>query len=302
MTSERFLPALNLGTLLGLPTWSAGPKGQPAEIAAALVAAGYRGVQGSDDPAYKAAGLTTYGSGRVVQPHEAHAVLAAQAAAGHHCTTLHVGTGFESNSEAFRLIEAILKASDRLGHPAHIETHRATITQDIWRTLGWVEHFPEVTFNADLSHWYTGLEMQYGDFPGKLQIMAPIFERVRFVHGRIGTSGIIQVAIGLGGRDEPHVTRFAQMWQHCFVGFLATAPADQQIVFAPEILPEAVDTPTGPLYIEYALNVPTPDGGLTEIGDRWDQARRLTDLARSAFDRALAAREPARVPAAAGML
>lgn len=288
MSQDRFLPALNLGTILNLPHWSVGPTGEPSVIARALVEGGYAGVQGSDDPAYRLAGLRTFGSGRVVDPGEAQSVLEQQVRAGHECTTLHVGTGFESDDEAFALIDAILTAGRKLHHPAHIETHRATITQDIWRTLQWVKRFPEMTINADLSHWYTGLEMRYGDFDGKLVIMRPIFDRVRFVHGRIGMGGAMQVPIGLGDRDEPHVSSFAKMWQCCFAGFLANATPDASIVFAPEILPEAVETPNGPLFIEYALTHPGPDGRPTETGDRWDQGFKLTQLARTAFERAVA--------------
>ena len=283
MPASRFVPALNLGTMLGLPPWSAAPTGEAAGIAATLLQAVYRGVQGTDDPAYARAGLVTYGSGRVVAPDEALELLQRQQQAGHVCSTLHVGTGFESDGEALRLIEAILAASSRLGHPAHIETHRATITQDIWRTMGWIERLPEMTFNADLSHWYTGLEMPYGDFAAKLAFMQPFFDRVRFVHGRIGSGGAIQIAVGVGGHDEPHASRFSQMWQHCFAGFLASAPADESIVFAPELLPESVDTPDGPLFIDYALTTKGPNGAFSEGSDRWEQALRLTEMAKSAF-------------------
>ena len=269
--------------MLGLPSWSAAPLGEAAEIAATLLQAGYRGVQGSDDPAYARAGLVTYGSGRVVAPDEAYTLLQKQQQSGHLCSTLHVGTGFESDSEALRLVEAILAASSRLGHPAHIETHRATITQDIWRTIGWIERLPEVTFNADLSHWYTGLEMPYGDFAAKLAFMQPLFDRVRFVHGRIGSGGAIQIAVGVGGHDEPHASRFSQMWQHCFAGFLANAPATESIVFAPELLPESVETPDGLLFIDYALTTSAADGTFSESSDRWEQALRLTEMAKSAF-------------------
>jgi hypothetical protein len=287
MAHSRFIPALNLGTITKLPEWSTGPKGSASEIAQALLEAGYKGVQGSDDPAYAKAGLITYGSSRVAEPGEALEVLQRQVDAGHEQTTLHVGTGFETDAQAYALIENILSASQKLNHPTHIETHRATITQDIFRTLGWVEKFREMTINADLSHYYTGLEMQYGSIPEKLEIMKPIFKRVRFVHGRIGSSGCIQVPIGVGLRDEPHVTRFGWMWQYCFAGFLETAGADATIPFAPEILPETVDTPVGPLHIEYAFPNLGPDGVLSELGDRWDQGFKLTDIAKAAFERAV---------------
>ena len=47
------------------------------------------------------------------------------------------------------------------------------------------KRFPEIRFNADFSHYYCGQEMVYGDFEAKLDFMAPIFERVGFIHGRI---------------------------------------------------------------------------------------------------------------------
>jgi hypothetical protein len=274
---------LNLGTLANLPDWSAAPKGDSAAIAAGVRSAGYAGVQGSDDPAFRAAGLTTYASGRVVLPHEAASLIESHQAQGHKATTLHVGTGLENDNEAMRLIEAVLQAAERLAHPTFIETHRATITQDIWRTLRWIEHFPELRFNADLSHWYTGLEMPYGDFEGKLSLLAPFFARVGFIHGRIGNGGAMQVAIGIGGRDEPHVSRFAEMWRRCFAGYLARREPGGPIVFAPELLPAQVDGATGPLYIDYALTQLLPSGKIEETSDRWEQALKLVEIAKTSF-------------------
>ena len=39
---------------------------------------------------------------------------------------------------------------------SHIETHRATICQGMWRTVQFVKRFPELRFNGDFSHWYAG--------------------------------------------------------------------------------------------------------------------------------------------------
>lgn len=273
---------IHLGTLTGLPDTSQAPRGSHADIAAGLKAAGYTAVQGAEDPAYRAAGLTTYGSGRVLERHEVRDHLARQRDAGHAATTLHVGTGFESDGQAMGLIEAILAAAEALHHPTHIETHRATITQDIWRTLRWVEYFPELTFNADLSHWYTGLEMPYGDFADKLDRLAPVFARTRFVHGRIGNGGSIQITLGIGGQDEPHVSRFQQMWQRCFEGFLRHGQGSAPIVFAVELLPAWVQTDSGAHYIDYAPLERDSSGVFVEQADRWAQAKVLVEIARRA--------------------
>jgi hypothetical protein len=278
--------ALNLGTISGLPDWSAAPKGDSAAIATAIRKAGYEGVQGTDDPAFRAADLTTYASGRVLLPHEVQPLIDRHQALGHSATTVHLGTGFENDGEAMRLLEAVLQAADRLGHPTFVETHRATITQDVWRTLRWIEHFPELLFNADVSHWYTGLEMPYGDFDRKLDLLSPFFARVGFIHGRIGNGGAMQVTIGAGGRDEPHVSRFAEMWKRCFAGFLARRELSGTIVFAPELLPAQIDTPNGPVYMDYAQTQVLSSGEVVEAGDRWEQALRLVEIARASFEQA----------------
>jgi pentose-5-phosphate-3-epimerase len=59
---------------------------------------------------------------------------------GHECATLHVGWGMEDDDEASRLIESILEASAKSGLPLNVETHRATIFQDMWRTVQFVKH------------------------------------------------------------------------------------------------------------------------------------------------------------------
>jgi hypothetical protein len=84
--------------------------------------------------------------------------------------------------EAVRLIEAVLGASSRRSMPLHVETHRATIFQDIWRTVQFVHQFPQLEFKSHFSHWYTGLEMVYGGFENKLSFIQPAIERVRFLH------------------------------------------------------------------------------------------------------------------------
>lgn len=82
---------------------------------------------------------------------------------GHESATLHVGSGFESDAESDALVRDILETAERYRFPLYIETHRATITQDPWRTLQLVARFPDIRFNGDFSHWYTGAELVYGD-------------------------------------------------------------------------------------------------------------------------------------------
>ncbi|MEB0161029.1 hypothetical protein QN405_25755, partial [Pseudomonas sp. AH2 (2023)] len=80
------------------------------------------------------------------------------------------------------LTEAMLDIAEKEAHPIYLETHRATMTQDIKRTLDLVERFPELRFNGDFGHWYIGHELTYGDMDMKFEKMRPVFERTRFMH------------------------------------------------------------------------------------------------------------------------
>lgn len=255
------------------------------DIHEAIAAAGYEGVQGGDPKLCSELGIgcTTFGN------HQAPGGLAEQAKAwvdrGFECATLHVGTGNESHDDACRLLEEVLEVSDTTGLPLYIETHRATLTQDTWRTVQFVGHYPELRFNGDYSHWYTGLEMTYGDFEAKLEFLAPVFERTRFMHGRIGDPGCIQIDIGDDPANEPaSVAHFRRFWTESMRGFLATASPGDVMVFAPELLPSIIN---------YARTVPSPDGSRVEEGDRWTQALRYVDIARECFAAAAADRTAA---------
>jgi len=129
--------------------------------------------------------------------------------------------------------------------------------------------------------------MTFGDFEGKLDFLAPVFQRIRYLHGRIGTSGNIQVDIGEGtGSDQPHVDHFRAFWTRSFAGCIASAQHDTggasgfEIGFAPELLPAEIG---------YARRVPGPDGTMQEEGDRWQQSLVLSRIASECFAAALTA-------------
>ncbi len=262
---------LNMGTVHGLPEWSTGPKCEGAAFYEAVRDAGFAGVQGGDIALARSAGLGVTGSSRVNRPGEALDLARQWQDAGLDCVTLHVGTELYSDEEMFAVAEDVVAASDRTGFPLYIETHRATITQDIWRTVQLVTRLPEIRFNGDFSHWYCGCEMIYGDLEAKFDLLAPVFERVRHFHGRIASPGCMQVGIGDGNPD--FIAHFREMWTRGFVGFLRTAAPGDAICFAPEILP-------GP---NYARLFPGPDGMLREETDRWAEALKMNAIAAACF-------------------
>jgi hypothetical protein len=160
--------------------------------------------------AVQAAGLVAVGMGRVLRPEDALPLARRQAEAGLDFTTLHVGTGFESDAEMARLAEAVLAAEAATGHRLHIETHRATMTQGIRRTLDLIARFPELAFTLDFSHWYTGHEMTYrGEFAERLAWCDPVFARIQSLQLRFGTSGAIQHPLDPALRALPRSPRSA---------------------------------------------------------------------------------------------
>jgi hypothetical protein len=267
---------INGANVFGLPMTSSTPRGDAVEVLRAVKAAGFEGIQtGSKVKEAHEAGLSVTGSGRINVPAEAGEQARTAKDQGCDCYTVHVAWGIEDDDEVARLVDAILSASVKHAIPIYIETHRATITQDIWRTVQLTEKFPEIRFNGDFSHYYTGQEMVYLDIEPKWRFMQPIFDRVRFIHGRIGNPGCMQVDIG-DGTGQIYVEHFKEMWTRSFVGFLKSAKAGDYICFTPELL--------GGWYARQFKNVA---GELVEEGDRWTQAILYAAIARRCWDEAV---------------
>jgi len=245
----------------------------------AIKAAGYDGIQFIEPldlaalSQARALNLGVCGSARINLPAEADDIAQQAADAGLECLTLHLGWGIESDLEGSTLIESVLTASLRHRIPLYVETHRATLFQDLQRTVQFVARFPELRFNGDFSHWYTGSEMVYGGFERKLAFIQPVIDRVRFLHGRIGNPGCMQVAIAPDD-PAPYVAHFRTLWTRCFEAYLRD-PAPQQpfITFTPELLAPG---------IFYARTFNGPNG-IQEESDRWQQSLLLAQIARKCF-------------------
>lgn len=298
MTSTGFLndgssapPALrvylNLGTLESLRSDTMWPGLYGAARYNRLAADGFEGVQLIDDNSPLPGMRLPYcGLDRISTSSEADAVTARHKLRGDFCLTVHAGWGLEDDDEVARLVEAILSASVRHALPVFIETHRATITQDLWRTVELLKRFPEVRFNGDFSHYYCGQELVYGDWASKLAFMQPIFERMAFIHGRIASPGCIQVPIGPDLRTRPlqahgvvnYLDHFKQLWTAAMTGFLRSAVPGDVLPFAPELLP---------CTHYYARMFPNAAGDMEEESDRYAQARLYQEIARSCFAEAV---------------
>ena len=246
----------------------------------AICDAGYDGVQFAQplDHARKdkalALGLGVCGSGRVNTPADAASLAKEAQEAGLECLTLHVGWGTESDDEATALIDSVLAASAQYSIPLYPETHRATIFQDPWRTLQFLARFPELEFNGDFSHWYTGTEMVYGGFETKMKFFRPVLGHIGFLHGRIGNPCSMQVDVGDGSvQGRSYVAHFRELWTESFRGFLCRRSLSKRICFTPELL--------GPEFY-YARTLAG-----SEESDRWEQSLVLVRMARECFAEAM---------------
>lgn len=171
---------LNVGTSWSLPSWSSGPHGDEQATLEASRAAGYWGVQCANPRRCRDLGLIPSTFGIHASPGGLLEQVRSWADNGFACCTQLLGTGMEDDDGAARLVDEVLHASATAGIPMYVETHRAALTQDAWRTVRLVDRFPELRFNGDFSHWYAGLDLSFGNFEAKLDFLAPVFDRVRY--------------------------------------------------------------------------------------------------------------------------
>jgi hypothetical protein len=243
--APRLSVYLNLDNLVDLRADSVWPGLEGLRRYERLQADGFEGVQLTvNDSPLMGAPLPYCGLDRINTADEADTIAAKHAERGDLCITVHAGWGMEDDDEVFRLVEAILAASDSHRLPIFIETHRATMTQDLRRTVQITRRFPEVRFNGDFSHYYCGQEVDYGDWGSKVDFMEPIVNRVGFLHGRIASSGCMQVPIGTDLTSRPaqahgainYLDRFKELWTRAMLGFLRNANPGDVLIFAPELL------------------------------------------------------------------
>ncbi|MEO6922907.1 MAG: hypothetical protein ABI142_03715 [Bryocella sp.] len=245
----------------------------------AIQQAGYHGVQFNggtkEEHAYaRSLRLGIAESGRINKPEESDAFAANFASLGCECATVHLGWGFENEAEGNRLIQSVLDAAAKHNLPIYPETHRATLFENMWRTLQFASHFPDLSFNADYSHWYTGSEMVYGEVGWKFDLLEPIFSRTRFMHRRISDPGCIQVPVLSKDDDRSFVEHFRDMWTRSFRGFLQAAKPGDYFCFSPEVLQPD---------IFYSRTTPGPNGEQIEVSDRWQQSLLLNQIALACF-------------------
>ena len=235
--------------------------------------AGYDGVQAEPErgQAILSRGLRFAAGGRANTTDAVHALVQRSVDHGAECLTLHLGWGDEDDDAIDRLVFAVLDASQRSALPAYIETHRATVVQDLWRTRRLIKRIPEIQFNGDYSHYYCAHEVPYRGLEPFLEQMQPVLERTCFFHGRVSNGQSMQVSIA-DEANRAHVEAFTTLWRAAVRAWQQRARPGDILPFVPEL---------GPPSSGYAIPYPDADGRRAEIADRWEEMVALKNNARA---------------------
>jgi hypothetical protein len=254
---------------IDLPTWSSGWRSSEEEYYASVAEAGFEAVQGGQGEPCHRNGLLLLGNGVIRKRQDALSFVQNWSEQGALLATCIAGGGFESDEEADALVDSIVEASERFALTVLLETHRASLTQDMWRTVRLLERHPTLRINADFSHWFTGLEMPALDWTTQMKRLRPVMDRVSLLHGRVGDRCCMQVALH-GDAESPLLQPFRDLWSQSFTQLIVQK--QEEVWFVPELL--------GTTY-EYAR---TFEG--KEEGDRWKDALLLREVATACLDSA----------------
>lgn len=177
---------------------------------------------------------------------------------------------FTPVSDAAQLIRDARAYAESQNVPYFIESHRNTVTETLPQTYELIRIMPEITFTADLSHYFVVGEFYGWEGERLPERLGPILERTVSVHGRISNGEQVQVDVEDGSGRLPQVVM--EIWAIAMRSFLADARPGDVFPFTPELGPPA-----------YAIVHPDGSG---EISDRWEQSLVMASLAKQAWEKA----------------
>ncbi|MFT6398027.1 MAG: hypothetical protein ACJAYU_002782 [Bradymonadia bacterium] len=147
--------------------------------------------------------------------------------AGFEAVSLLAGGNLLNDAEVFGRAGEIAEAQAELGVRVVLETHRATITESISRTVEIAERFPDLRFNLDLSHWFVTHRLDRVSLEEFVEQASVVLTRVELLHGRVSSFDEIQTPLSEARcRDM-----FQGVWDW------VVAHAEVPVGFAPELLP-----------------------------------------------------------------
>jgi hypothetical protein len=155
-----------------------------------------------------------------------------------------------------------LKVAREEAMPILFETHRASITNDLFATLQLIDAVPEMRLCCDLSHYVVDREMIPPLSDELNSQISRILARSDSFQGRIASRNQIQVQIAFP-QHAKWLKLFEGWWREGFQRWRARAGATDQLVYLSELGPT-----------EYAIT----DANGEELSDRRQEAFVLRDL------------------------
>ena len=178
-----------------------------------------------------------------------------------------VMTPFLIGEPAVALLRDLDESSRRAGVPTYFETHRGTITQDLLRTIDYIEALETLRLTIDLSHYVVAGEMHTVTAEAEALIQK-VLARSSAFHARVSNGEQVQVDIGPQG-EHPMMGHYERWWSDGMKLWRANAKEGDVLPFVVELGPPP-----------YAITIDESGGRSREIGDRWEQSLLLLKTAR----------------------
>lgn len=169
-------------------------------------------------------------------------------------------------------VDFVRRCLDRFagsGCPAHFETHRYTLTNDLLFTIDLLDLVAEMELVADLSHFVVGREFPWPVDQFHLDLIDRVLRRSAGLQGRVASREQIQVQLDFP-QHRGWVELFYGWWEAGMRYWLAKADDAAGLNFLCELGPPP-----------YAIT--GADG--YELSDRWAEALTLKDRIRGLWDR-----------------
>ncbi len=184
-----------------------------------------------------------------------------------------VPNAFCVGKEAITRLDTLQRVAERYNLPLFIETHRGRITQDLLRTVQYVQTLPNLRLTIDLSHYVLAGEMY--DFEHIDPYFDELLQRTSSFHGRITNAQQIQINVGQEA-DHPMVEHFARWWERGMSYWLEQASPGDILPFVCEIGHHYMVTDN---YL--------PAYSWLEHFDRWEQSQVIKRIAEKCWSKAI---------------
>jgi sugar phosphate isomerase/epimerase len=183
-----------------------------------------------------------------------------------------VGSSFLTGQDAISLLDGLVEKAEQYGIPLFVETHRGRITQDLIRTIEYVNEIENLRLTIDLSHYVLA-----GEINRQVESFDPYFERLlrrtASIHGRISNGQQIQVDIS-SLDDHPMTAHFRRWWTNGMTYWRRSAKSGDFFPFVCELGPP-----------DYAITTDVREqNARAEISDRWTSSLSLKRLAEQIWE------------------